>query len=310
MQKKNNTVVKQRKILILGGTGFIGYHLAKYASLKNFNVTSVSKSIPQKNRRLKKVNYIFFNIANKKKIKKIKINFDYVINASGYGEHHRFDKEGFDLFNNNFKSLVNLVEYFKNKKIKKFIHFGSSFEYSQSQAKIKENYKTKPNSIYGMSKLACTNYLLKNFRENNFPITIFRLFQVYGNQQNENRLIPYVVKSCLNNKKFKLTSGNQVRNFCHIDDVVRGVFLSLSNKKTNGEIFNIASDENFKIKKLVLIINKKIKRGKPLFGKKKLNIGEKNKIIPDIKKIYKFLKWKPKLTFVKGLNEILKYEKI
>ncbi len=299
-------MARKRKILIFGGSGFIGYHLAKFALTKNFQVTSISKKLPKKKRKLNNVKYIFINAAKEELSKKIKGNFDYVINASGYGEHHGFNKKGYDLFYNNYISLVNIVEYFKNKKIKKFIHFGTSFEYGYSQKKIKENFPNIPTSIYGMSKLACTNYLKEIFQQSNFPFTIFRLFQVYGDQQDKNRLIPFVINNCIRNKIFFVSSGNQVRNFCHIDDIVEAVFLSFSNKKTNGEIFNIGSDENFKVKKIVKIINKKIGSGKPIFGRKKLHLGENNKIIPDIQKIKKILKWKSKFTFKNTLNNMIK----
>ena len=55
-----------KKILIIGGTGFIGYHLAKKSLLKKWNVTSVSLNLPQKQRYLKKVNYIMCDISKKK----------------------------------------------------------------------------------------------------------------------------------------------------------------------------------------------------------------------------------------------------
>jgi nucleoside-diphosphate-sugar epimerase len=52
----------KKKILILGGTGFIGYHLAKESLRKGFEVTSISKNKPIKERYIKKVNYIILDI--------------------------------------------------------------------------------------------------------------------------------------------------------------------------------------------------------------------------------------------------------
>jgi len=60
----------QDKLLILGGTGFIGYHIAKRAIKKGFSVTSVSKNFPKKERFLPKVNYIRANISKSYLIKK------------------------------------------------------------------------------------------------------------------------------------------------------------------------------------------------------------------------------------------------
>ena len=77
-----------KKILIIGGTGFLGYHLAKYCLKKNFKVTSISINFPKQVRFLKKVRYIKCDISNKKLLeKKLDNNFDYVVNFGGYVDH-------------------------------------------------------------------------------------------------------------------------------------------------------------------------------------------------------------------------------
>ena len=63
--------MKKKKILIVGGTGFIGYHLAKKCLDKKFNVTSLSTKLPKKLRKIKKVKYLRCDISEKKKDKKI-----------------------------------------------------------------------------------------------------------------------------------------------------------------------------------------------------------------------------------------------
>ena len=59
----------KKKILIVGGTGFIGYHLAKKALGKGWNVTSISSKSPKKIRYIPKVKYIFCDISSKKDLK-------------------------------------------------------------------------------------------------------------------------------------------------------------------------------------------------------------------------------------------------
>ena len=76
------------KILILGSDGFIGYHLAKEALRRGLHVSSLSQKKPEKKKYLKKVKYIIADITKKKLlIKKLKKNFQYVVNLAGYVDH-------------------------------------------------------------------------------------------------------------------------------------------------------------------------------------------------------------------------------
>ena len=80
----------KKKILIPGGTGFIGYHLSNFCKKKGWIVHSVSKSKPKKIRKLKKVKYILCDIRDKKKLKKkLDKYYDYIVNLSGYVDHSK-----------------------------------------------------------------------------------------------------------------------------------------------------------------------------------------------------------------------------
>ena len=92
MKKRLNkkVILSKKKILITGGTGFIGYHLALKCLKKNFLVTSLSTKKPKKDRRIKKVRYLFCDISKKKKLFKLlnsNSNFDFVVNLAGYVDH-------------------------------------------------------------------------------------------------------------------------------------------------------------------------------------------------------------------------------
>ena len=77
-----------KKVLIFGGTGFLGYHLCKKSLIRNLKVFSVSKN-PVKKRKLSKVKYIYFDASKFSNFKRINQNFDFIINSSGYGSFQR-----------------------------------------------------------------------------------------------------------------------------------------------------------------------------------------------------------------------------
>ena len=73
---------------------------------------------------------------------------------------------------------------------------GSSAEYGGLTKPQKETAKCVAKSFYGKAKLASTRYLIKQHKLKKFPVTIFRLYQAYGPNQDINRLIPIVINAC------------------------------------------------------------------------------------------------------------------
>ena len=127
---------KRKNILISGGTGFIGHHLIKKCLKKKFNITSISTKLPSKNNSFANVKYIVCDLRNKRKLKKkIKGDFNYVVNLGGYVDHSKLKKT----FSSHFNGCINLAEIFKDKKIDCFIQLGSGLEYGNKHSPQKEN---------------------------------------------------------------------------------------------------------------------------------------------------------------------------
>ena len=294
----------KKNILILGGTGFIGYHLAKEALRRGFQVTSLSKKTPVKKRYLKKVKYITADISKNNSIsKKIKQNFKYVINLAGYVDH----ADKIKTYKSHYLGCRNISNFFLKKKIKKFIQVGSSMEYGLVKSPQKENSKCKPKSIYGKAKFLSTQYLLNLYKKKKFPVTIVRLYQVYGPHQDLNRLIPLVINSCKYDKNFPCSHGRQFRDFLHIDDLIDAFFLILKNPNVEGEIFNIGFGKALKIKNIIKKIVGYYNSGRPQFGIIKLRKEEQIKIYPNLSKARKILRWKAKIDLSEGLKNTIKY---
>ena len=229
-----------KKLLVVGGTGFIGFHVIKEAIKRKWQVTSISLNKPKKERFLKNVKYLQCNFVDYYSLsKKINSKFDYVLNAGGYGKHPDFNKIGEKLIKTHVTGLINLVKILPRKKLKKFIQIGSSAEYGNIKSPQEETSKCLPKTPYALAKSSCTNFLLNLYQINNFPVTVLRFFLVYGPLQDTNRVLPEVIQNCLNDTKFPTTKGDQYCDFCYIDDVVRAIFKTLNSKKSNGEIINI-----------------------------------------------------------------------
>ena len=292
MSLKNN-------ILIVGGTGFIGYHLAKKSLKKGWKVTSISSKRPRKKRYLSKVKYIICDITKKKSLRKnIRKPFNYVVNLGGYVDHSNRKRTS----ESHYIGCKNLAEIFLKKAPTAFVQMGSSAEYGNVQSPQKENAKCNPKSVYGQAKLLSSIYLINLFKKQKFPSTILRLYNTYGPRQDLNRFIPIVIAGCIKNKKFPCSMGNQLRDFLHIDDVVDAILKSLTSKNAKGQIINIGSGEPRIIKNIIEYIKKTSKGGYPLFGKVKLRKDEILKVYPNINKAKNKINWRPKISFKKGLK--------
>jgi len=293
-------------LLVVGGTGFIGYHVALTARRKGWKVTSVSINSPKKHKHIDGVHYLKIDISNIKELKKKLVgSFTYVVNLGGYVSHKSFEDKRGRITKAHLIGVVNLTKIFYKKKIKKFVQIGSSVEYGEIKAPQSENQHGLPHSTYALAKLAATQFLLMLYNTKKFPVTILRFFQVYGPKQDENRFLPQIIKGCLNNKKFPTSNGDQVRDFCYISDVVNAIFLTLVSKKVNGEIFNIGSGEPIKIKYVINQVLKIIGKGKAQFGKIKYRENENMQLYPKIKKARDKLKWRPKINFNHGIRLVI-----
>ena len=293
--------MKNEKILVVGGTGFIGYHTLKKLQNLNFKLFSISTKHPKKNRRVSKVKYIICDIGNKNLLnKKLNLDFKYIINLGGYVDHSNKIKT----MTSHYNGCKNLVDFFRHKKIKNFIQIGSSLEYGSSKAPNKESNLCRPRGNYGISKYKASKYLKKIGKKNNFPYTILRLYQVYGPNQSNNRIIPITINACLKDKNFPCTKGFQKRDFLYIDDLTK-LMISILKKKASNKIFNVGSGKPIEIRKAIKIINNKIGSGHPQFGKITMRKDEIKNSFPNIKRVQNQFKWRPKVSFEKGIESTI-----
>ena len=295
-------------LLVIGGTGFIGHHLLKSVQQKGWQLTSVSLKPPSEERLVGGVSYLHFNLSDCGLVKSnLNEDFDYVVNLGGYINHRLFREGGRDLIEMHFTTLQNLLEVLPRHKLKRFVQIGSSDEYGNVPAPQDEILREQPISPYSLAKMASTHFLQMLYRTENFPAVTLRLFLTYGPGQNTDRFLPQIIRGCLDDTEFPASAGEQIRDFCYVEDVVDAIFLSLDTTQARGEVLNIASGQPVTIRKMIEIVQGLIGKGEPRFGEISYRPGENMCLYADTNKAYEMLGWSPAHSLESGLQKTISW---
>ena len=300
-------MVTNSKILVAGGSGFIGANLISELIYRGNKVVSISKNSRQINKKVNNLEYIFYDLRKpicKNQFKSF-YDIDYVINCSGYIDHSNFLSGGKEIFKDHFESLYSLIKLSIELKVKTFVHLGSSDEYGINKSPIKESVRESPISPYALSKLTGTHYLQQCFREDILNTVILRPFLVFGEMQSKDRFLPYLIDNCINNRDFKVSKGEQIRDYLYIKDFNNAIIKSLSNDKAYGEIMNIASGIPISIKDVIYMVREIVGQGNPLFGGIDYREGESMELYANISKAKKILNWVPNHNFKESLEKVV-----
>jgi dTDP-glucose 4,6-dehydratase len=206
------------------------------------------------------------------------------------------------------------LRYLQKKGIKpKLIHISTDEVYGDLKKGVKsdENYKYAPSSPYSASK-ASADHLIKSYiRTYKLRAIISNCCNNYGPFQFPEKFIPKMISNILNNKELPVyAKGKNSREWIHVEDHCEAL-LKLYLKGKIGESYNVGSGINLQNIDLVKKILKIFKIMKIKIGKKTKIKFVKDRPGHDInyalnsKKIYKKLKWKPKITFENGLRQTI-----
>lgn len=298
----------KKKLLVIGGTGFIGTNLLKKANELNFETYSLSTKEPPNTNYVKNTRYFFIDNKKKNNFKNIfENNFQYVVNLAGYIDHRSIKDGGFSIIINQINLLNNIISHIRNKDLIKFVQVGSSDEYGMNKSPLNEKVRENPISPYSLGKVFNAHYLQMLNLTENFPIVILRLFLVYGPHQKLDRLVPQVINACLNNKIIDLSDGKQIKDFCYVSDVVEAIISCLDTKNISGQIFNIGSGKKTSVREIVEKIHVSIGSGYPSFSLKNSKILENRNLYPSISKSKKLIKWNPRTTLDEGLKRTINW---
>jgi nucleoside-diphosphate-sugar epimerase len=279
-----------KKTILFGGSGFFGPILLK----KYPNIISVGRTKPPKG--IKNTHINISNLNNLKKLDKIK--FDKVIFLIGSSNHHIINKNINIGIKYNFDPMIKIMEYLKNKKIKKFICFTTILLYQNNKPskKVSEKNKTNPyENNYIFSKHLLEEVV--NFYKNKIPSIVVRLSNIYGySKLKRPDLVPTLMQKIFKKQKIYVWNDKPVRDFIFAEDAADAV-VKLMNSKFTG-VINLGSGQSNSVKRLTNIISKHSNKKIETLNKK---VTGPYKFLTNINLLKKITKWSPKYSLEKGL---------
>ena len=310
------------KILVTGGLGFIGSNLIAMLLKKNYSVINVDKVSYASNFYntkffIKNKNYRFIkcNIENTKKIDTIlrKFNPHCIFNLAAETHVDRSIDSPKNFINANILGTFSLLESFKNysKKNKKIrlIHVSTDEVYGDVlKGRSKETDAYKPSSPYSASNASSDHLVYSYIRTFKIPAIITNCSNNYGPRQHPEKLIPKLIYNILKNKKLPIYGkGKNSREWIYVDDHCEAL-IKIYKKGSIGEFYNIGSNYNLDnisvVKKLLKMAKSNIQVGKNVnINFVKDRPGHDLRYAIDSSKLKKKLKWKPRTTFLNGLQK-------
>ncbi len=302
------------KVLITGGAGFIGSHLAEYWLDRNARVivldnlrTGYRKNIPDTHN----VEFVEGSITNRDLVFGLMENTDYVFHLAAMVSVPESVEKPFECIDVNVYGLLNVLDAAKNSNVKKVVLSSSAAIYGDDPELPKSvNMKPKPLSPYGITKLDGEYYLQMYFNQYSLGTTSLRYFNVFGPRQDPKSqyaaAIPIFIYKALRNENILIYGdGEQTRDFIYVKDVVSANIAAAENEEITG-VFNVANGKSITINKLAEKIIK-LTNSKSKIEYTKERLGDIKHSVASVKETKENLGFVPSHNFDDSLLETIKY---
>lgn len=315
------------KILITGGSGFIGSHLVEKLLKKGHQVSVIDNLSTGKFSNIKpflrnqNFTYTIDTILNRKVLKRLISECDVIYHmAAAVGVKFIIDNP-LQSLKVNITGTDNVLEFANEFKRKVLIASTSEIYGKSDQIPFKEDADRLLGSThisrwsYSSAKAIDEFMALAYHREKRLPIVIVRCFNTVGPRQTGQygMVIPKFVKSALLNHPITIFGdGKQSRCFCDVDDVTDGMLKLMDDKRAEGEIFNIGNDQSITIEELAHMVKKMTKSGSRIEYIKYEDAYEEGfedmrRRVPDLSKIKDLINYTPKHDLKAILTRIVDY---
>ena len=317
----NNQTVKNKRILVTGGAGFIGSNICEdllqydneVICLDNFStgrIENIKDFLNHKNFKL-----VVGDIRNLDDCKKAADNVDLIFQEAALGSIPRSINDPITTNSVNISGFLNMLVTARDAKVKRFVYAASSSTYGDSQnlPKVEESIGM-PISPYGVTKYVNELYA-HVFRLNYDLDTIgLRYFNVYGRRQDPEGAYAAVIPKftmLLMEHKYPLIHGDGTssRDFTYIDNIIQINHLAAltENSAAIGQVFNAAVGDRFDLNTMVNYLKNYLAEFDSEISNIPINYGSYRKgdiphSLASIKKAEQILGYKPKYTLIDGLK--------
>jgi UDP-glucose 4-epimerase/UDP-glucuronate decarboxylase len=319
------------KILITGGAGFIGYHLAKRLATQNHDVIIVDKIIPNNKDRefnslllFPNVKILEADIADETAWGKIDEGYDFVYHLVSINGFKQFQNIPHEVLRVGLTTTMHALNWFKTKNNKpnakilysssNEVYIGALKAFGTLPLPTPENVPLvvsdtyNPRWSYAGQKLISELLFIHYSKAYNFRMVIVRPHYIYGPRGGYESMIPKIIgriKSRID--PFPLMGEDDSRSYCYIDDTIEAMIIAMESQKTDGETYNIGSNHKTTIKELTETMFT-IMGWRPVkFEIKDSPDGKINHFLPDISKIKRDTGWKEKTSLKDGLKKTIEW---
>ena len=298
------------KVLVTGGAGFIGSHLADFLIDLNYEVIVIDNlSIGRKENIShllgnSKFSFLEADICEFQAIEKIFEDVDWVFHLAALADIVPSIENPKDYYQANADGTFNVLEACRKYNIKKIVYSASSSCYGiPDEYPTKESSEICPQYPYALTKNLGEQLVMHWCQLYSIPAISLRFFNVYGPRARTSGTYGAVFGVFLAQKIAKkpftvVGDGSQTRDFTFVSDIVSALF-SAANTNITGEIINIGSSKTYSVNRLVELLG-----GEVVYIPKRP--GEPDCTWADITKAKKLLNWEPRITLEEGVRVLLK----